>query len=136
MVDNLLSPDLLLIVLLWLGGILYKRWARNRSATGPTPRKPATPPRKHCQDPQPYPGLTHKPHCALCEQAPAPGSAAPRVPPAPLPASLGRPRQVDTSKHFCPQPCCAYYGWKGRGNIRANGYPNGGRWRQLQCLGC
>jgi hypothetical protein len=23
----------------------------------------------------------------------------------------------------------------GLGNIRANGYPNGGRWRQLQCLG-
>jgi hypothetical protein len=23
-----------------------------------------------------------------------------------------------------------------RGNIRANGYPNGGRWRQFQCLSC
>jgi IS1 family transposase/transposase-like protein len=136
MVDNLLSPDLLLIVLLWLGGILYKRWARNRSATGQTPRKPATPPRKHCQDPQPYPGLTHKPHCALCEQAPAPALAALRVPPAPLPCSLGRPRQVDTSGQFCPQPRCLYYGWVGRGNLRANGYPNGGRWRQFQCRSC
>jgi transposase-like protein len=43
---------------------------------------------------------------------------------------------VDTSRQFCPQPRCAYYGWVGLGNIRANGYPNGGRWRQLQCLGC
>jgi len=24
----------------------------------------------------------------------------------------------------------------GRGNLRANGYPNGGRWRQFQCLSC
>jgi len=37
---------------------------------------------------------------------------------------------------FCPWPRCAYYGWRGLGNIRANGYPNGGRWRQFQCLSC
>jgi transposase-like protein len=43
---------------------------------------------------------------------------------------------VDTSAQFCPTPCCAYYGWVGRGNIRANGYPNGGRWRQFQCRSC
>jgi hypothetical protein len=48
----------------------------------------------------------------------------------------GRPRQVDTSKHFCPTPSCVYYGWIGLGNLRANGYPNGGRWRQFQCLSC
>ena len=23
-----------------------------------------------------------------------------------------------------------------RGNLRANGYPNSGRWRQFQCLSC
>jgi transposase-like protein/IS1 family transposase len=136
MVDDPLFYDLLLIVFLWLGGILYKRWARNRSATGQTPRKPATPPRKQCQDPQPFPGFTHKPHCALCEQAPEPAPTAPLVPPALLPSSAGRPRQVDTSKQFCPQPRCAYYGWVGLRNIRANGYPNSGRWRQFQCLSC
>jgi transposase-like protein/IS1 family transposase len=136
MVDNLLSPDLLLIVLLWLGGLRYKRWARNRSATSPTTRRPATPPRKHCQDPQPFPGLTHKPPCARCEQAPAPAPTAPRVPPPRLPTSAGRPRQVDTAAQFCPQPCCPYYGWVGRENIRANGYPSGGRWRQFQCRSC
>jgi IS1 family transposase/transposase-like protein len=43
---------------------------------------------------------------------------------------------VDTSQQFCPQPHCAYYGWVGRGNLRANGYPSGGRWRQFQCLSC
>jgi IS1 family transposase/transposase-like protein len=136
MVDNRLVHDLLLIVLLWLGGILYKWWAHNRSASGPTPRKPATVLHKHSQDPTPFPGLTHKPPCALCEQAPAPASPVALVPPAPLPSSSGRPRQVDTSAQFCPQPPCAYYGWVGLGNIRANGYPNGGRWRQFQCLGC
>ena len=48
----------------------------------------------------------------------------------------GRPRAVDTSRHFCPHPTCAYHGWVGFGNIRANGHPSGGRWRQLYCLKC
>jgi hypothetical protein len=43
---------------------------------------------------------------------------------------------VDTQHHFCPSPHCDYYGWIGFGNIRANGHPNGGRWRQLQCVAC
>jgi IS1 family transposase len=48
----------------------------------------------------------------------------------------GRRRQVETTGHFCPQVTCAYHGWVGWGNIRANGHPNGRRWRQLVCLGC
>src|SRR5947209_5790460 len=48
----------------------------------------------------------------------------------------GRPRQVDTSSHFCPQPPCAYQGWVGLGNLSANGHPNGGPWRQLHCTSC
>ena len=47
----------------------------------------------------------------------------------------GRRRQVDTTGHFCPHATCAYYGWVGFGNIRANGHPTGRRWRQLVCLG-
>lgn len=47
-----------------------------------------------------------------------------------------RRRQVDTSKHFCPHAPCAYRGWVGLGNLRANGHPNGGPWRQLQCTAC
>jgi hypothetical protein len=128
MVDNLLCPDLLLIVLLWLGGILYKRWARDRAASGLTTRKPATPLHQHSQEPQPFAGLTHKPHCALCEQAAAPGEPVP-LPPPPLSTPQGRPRHVDTSTQFCPTSHCAYYGWVGRGNLRANGYPHGGRGR-------
>ena len=48
----------------------------------------------------------------------------------------GRRRQVDTSSHFCPNPDCAYRGWAGWGNLRANGHPNGGPWRQFQCTSC
>jgi IS1 family transposase len=43
---------------------------------------------------------------------------------------------VDTSTHFCPNPDCAYRGWVGWGNLRANGHPNGGPWRQLLCVAC
>ena len=48
----------------------------------------------------------------------------------------GRRRHVDTSTHFCPNPDCAYRGWVGQGNLRANGHPNGGSWRQLLCIAC
>jgi transposase-like protein len=48
----------------------------------------------------------------------------------------GRRRQVETSGHFCPHATCSYHGRVDFGNIRANGHPNGRRWRQLVCLGC
>jgi IS1 family transposase len=48
----------------------------------------------------------------------------------------GRRRHVDTSMHFCPNPECAYRGWVGWGNLRANGHPSGGPWRQLLCVVC
>jgi len=43
---------------------------------------------------------------------------------------------VDTSTHFCPNPDCTYRGWLGLGNLRANGHPHGGPWRQFQCTAC
>jgi hypothetical protein len=48
----------------------------------------------------------------------------------------GHRRQIDTSTHCCPNPDCAYRGWVGWGNLRANGHPNGGPWRQLLCVVC
>jgi transposase-like protein/IS1 family transposase len=48
----------------------------------------------------------------------------------------GRRRWVETTGHFCPHAACPYHGRVGWGNIRANGHPNGRRWRQLVCLGC
>jgi hypothetical protein len=43
---------------------------------------------------------------------------------------------VDTSRHFCPHPECAYRGWLGLHNLRANGPPHGGPWRQWHCTAC
>jgi len=43
---------------------------------------------------------------------------------------------VDTSFHFCPKANCAYQGWVGLGNLRANGHPSGGPWRQWHCTVC
>jgi hypothetical protein len=45
----------------------------------------------------------------------------------------GRRPQVDTSQQCCPASDCRYSGWLGLGNIRANGHPSGGPWRQLYC---
>jgi IS1 family transposase len=47
-----------------------------------------------------------------------------------------RPRAVDTSMHFCPHSDCDYRGWLGLGNLRANGHPSGGPWRQFHCTSC
>jgi IS1 family transposase len=58
------------------------------------------------------------------------------VPPEPMPPTHRRPRTVDTSRHFCPQAGCRSRGWLGLGNLRANGHPNGGPWRQFQCTAC
>jgi hypothetical protein len=52
---------------------------------------------------------------------------------APLPR---RPRVIDTSRHFCPHAGCDYQGWLGLGNLRANGHPSGGPWRQFYCTAC
>jgi IS1 family transposase len=38
--------------------------------------------------------------------------------------------------HFCPNPDCAFRGWVAWGNLRANGHPNDGPWRQLLCVAC
>jgi hypothetical protein len=56
--------------------------------------------------------------------------------PIPLPLTNRRPRTVDTSQHFCPHTDCAYRGWLGLHNLRANGHPSGGPWRQLHCTAC
>jgi IS1 family transposase len=38
--------------------------------------------------------------------------------------------------HCCPHGHCAYQGWRGLGNLRANGHPSGGPWRQFHCTSC
>jgi hypothetical protein len=58
------------------------------------------------------------------------------VRPDPMPSTHRRPRTVDTSQHFCPHTGCRYRGWLGLGNLRANGHPSGGPWRQFHCTAC
>jgi hypothetical protein len=53
-----------------------------------------------------------------------------------MPATNRRPRTVDTSMHFCPHDGCRYRGWLGLGNLRGNGHPNRGPWRQFHCTSC
>jgi len=38
--------------------------------------------------------------------------------------------------HFCPHTDCDYRGWLGLNNLRANGHPSGGPWRQFHCTSC
>src|SRR4029450_3979493 len=135
MVSPLFYYQLALLAIIWLFVMLQVTWSEPGLTT---PAVPAKPKRKRSTAPQPFAGLTHKPPCPLCEQetgesAPAP---APPVRPGPMPPTHRRPRTVDTSLHFWPHPECDYRGWPGLNNLRANGHPNGGPWRQFYCTSC
>jgi transposase-like protein/IS1 family transposase len=137
MVSALVFYALLLVGLLWLCVVLHWVWPYDRAAPGLTTPTPAKPPRQRSRDPKPFPGLTRRPYCAACEHAPQiPAAPPPPALPPPTPSTSGRPRQVDTSQHFCPTPDCASQGRVGRGNLSANGHPSGGPWRQLHCSAC
>ncbi len=98
-------------------------------------QKKSKPAKKQSQPTSP----TKRPPCPACvaaEEAQGNEASPPDEPPPMIEQTDGRPRSVDTSSHFCPRKKCRYYGWIGRGNIRANGHPSGGQWRQLQCVAC
>jgi hypothetical protein len=101
-----------------------------------SPPVSAKPKRKRSSEPKPFEGLTKKPHCVLCEYATGETAPTPPQRPDPIPPTNRRPREVDTSMHFCPHTHCDYRGWLGLNNLRANGHPGGGPWRQFHCLGC
>jgi IS1 family transposase len=136
MVSHLFFYQLTLIALVWLCLMLHGAWPSDSAAVCPTPLAPPPPRPKRRRQPKPFQGLTTKPLCDVCEHALDPHPHAPSAPPPRLVPTRGRRRQVDTSMHFCPNPDCAYRGWVGWGNLRANGHPNGGPWRQLYCTRC
>jgi hypothetical protein len=136
MIPPLVYSLLVILVLLWLCIMLPHLWPRAPGRMPQRPADPITPKRTHASEPKPFAGLTHKPHCALCEQETGEATSPPPVRPAPMPPTTHRPRTVDTSKHFCPHPDCDYRGWLGLNNLRAHGHPRGGPWRQFHCLGC
>src|ERR687885_573762 len=134
MVSHLFFYQLMLIALVWLCVMLQWVWPSAPAAAYSTTPEPPPPQPKRQREPKPFAGLTIKPHCDACAQASDLRPEAPCPPPPRIVPTRGRRRQVDTSAHFCPNPDCAYRGWVGWGNLRANGHPSGGPWRQLLCI--
>jgi IS1 family transposase len=132
MVHEPLVQEILLGVLLWLG-VHRSLWWQRGPATKPSPAPHTT---RSPQAPKPFVGLTTKPYCAACEQGQDHAGQPPPTPPPVLVPKRGRPRTVATHSQYCPKRTCTYYGWIGRGNIRANGHPGGDPWRQLHCVAC
>jgi IS1 family transposase len=136
MMPDPLFYQLLLVGLVWLCLMLHVVWPSDRATASPTTPRPAKAPPQRSSDSKPFPGLTRKPPCAACEQAHAHRPQPPGCPPPRIVPMRGRPRQVETSCHFCPHANCDYRGWLGLGNITSNGHPSGGPWRQLHCTSC
>jgi hypothetical protein len=132
MMHDLLFHTLLLLGMLWLSVILRWVWRQRHAATGHATTRATR--RSHAN--KPFPGLIDRPPCATCEVGAQEQATAPPAPPSSMVTSRGCPRTVDTQRQFCPSPHYEYYGWRGYSNIRANWHPNGGRWRQLQCVAC
>ena len=95
MVSHLLYYQLALVVLVWLFVMLHVTES-HRGALIPPTATPITPKSKRSNEPKPFHGLTHKPHCALCARETAPPQAPPPVPPDPMAPTHRRPREVDT----------------------------------------
>ncbi len=138
MVSPLFYYQLALLAIVWLFIMLPLTWPKPgvTAPAAPAEPEPLQPKRPRSHEPKAFEGLTKKPHCALCEQAAAHPQAPPPVRPAPMPPTHRRPREVDTSRHFCPHTGWRYRGWLWLGNRRANGPPSGGPWRQCQCTAC
>jgi len=133
MVSHLFYYQLALLAIIWLFVMLHL----TESKPGlPAPPVPAKPKRKRSPEPKAFEGLTQKPHCVLCEQETGETNPPPPVRPDPMPRTHRRPRTVETSRHFCPHSHCDYRGWLRLNNLRANGHPNGGPWRQFHCTSC
>src|SRR5437870_6021770 len=133
MVSHLFYYQLAVLALVWLCIMLHLTWPKRGMITLAAPARSR---RQRATEPKPFDGLTKKPHCALCERDTASPKPSPPVPPDPMPAPHRRPREVDTSQHFCPHAGCDFWGWLGLGNLRANGHPSGGPWRQFHCTSC
>jgi hypothetical protein len=130
--------QLAILGLLGLCVMLHCVWP-SQGAVSPQPQAhPVSPKckRKRANEPKPFAGLTKKPSCAACEHEATHPPPPPPLRPEPMPPTNRRPCAIDTSMHFCPHAGCAYRGWRGLGNLRANGHPSGSRWRQLYCRSC
>jgi IS1 family transposase len=138
MVSHLFYYQLALLAIIWLFVMLHLTGSTSAvpAAAAPALPEPRKAKRQRSNDPKPFEGLTQKPHCTLCERDLVSPQAPPPVPPDPMSPTNRRPREVDTSQHFCPHLGCDYRGWLALGNLRANGHPSGGPWRPFPCTSC
>src|SRR2546425_10998938 len=107
MVSHLFYYQLALLAIIWLFVMLHLTGSKPGL---PPPPVPAKPKRKRSPEPKAFEGLTHKPHCMLCEQETGETHPPPPVRPDPMPPTNRRPRTVDTSMHFCPHTDGDYRG--------------------------
>jgi hypothetical protein len=138
MISHHVYYQLAILGFLWLCIMLHCGWPSRstRALSRPAAPGPLTRKHQHSNAPKPFEGLTQRPHCAACEHdANRPHEPSP-MRPDPMPPTHRRPCEIDTSRHFCPHVGCDYRGWLGLGNLRANGHPSGGPWRQLYCRAC
>src|SRR5437870_427889 len=138
MVSHHFFSQLVLFALIWLFIMLHLTRPKHPVTAPDAPADPESlkPKRHRSNEPKPFEGLTQKPQCALCARDTAYPQSPPPLPPDPMAPTNRRSREVDTSMHFCPHRHCDYRGWLGCGNLRANGHPNGGPWRQFHCTSC
>ena len=108
---------LLPLLLIWLPELLGRRARDGQEASLPD-------------------GATEAPYCPACQAEKGQIECEHQAPPPQIEPQRGRPHEVDTRNHYCPNRDCPYFGWVDWGNIRSNGHPNGGRWRQLECVVC
>jgi len=138
MIPHHVYYQLAVVGLLWLCVMLHYIWPSRGTVSPQLLAQPAPPQckRKRSNEAKPFEGLTQRPHCAACEHDATHSQVPPPRRPEPMPPTNRRPCAIDTSRHFCPHAGCDYRGWLGLGNLRANGHPSGGPWRQLYCRSC
>ncbi len=132
MISHHVYSQLAILGCLWLCIMVHGGWPSRstRAHLRPAAPVPLTCKRTRSTEPTPFEGLTQRPHCAACAHDANHPQGPPPLRPDPMPPTNRRPRIIDTSLHFCPHTGCAYHGWLGLGNLRANGHPSGGPWRQ------
>jgi transposase-like protein/IS1 family transposase len=134
-VQNVIRVCLVAILVVVLVGVhrplLVREWKRLRKRWRAKRRKPS-----RDKTAEPFAGLTRQPVCERCATEAEKQEERTKEPPAKIEHERGRPAEVDTGNHFCPEEGCEYHGWVDRGNIISNGHPSGGRWRQLKCVVC
>jgi hypothetical protein len=123
---------------LWLCIMLYYLWISPDAVRPQQSGEPVSSrfKRKRTSYPRPFAGLTQRPPCAACDHDATHPTPPPPRRPDPMAPAHRRPCVIDTSMHFCPHVGCDYRGWLGLGNLRANGHPSGGLWRQFYCRSC